>query len=119
MKRGAHEKLPDERHGITHRAVIGGKHVYLRTGEYPDGRLGELFITVDKHGAEMRLLDLAAITLSAALQRGVPLEAITSKWRGQRMGTEGATDDPSIPLVTSIADYVARWLDSKYGTKED
>jgi len=112
-----HEPLPTERHGITHRAAISDKHIYIRTGEYADGRLGEVFITVDKHGAEMRLLDGIAIVMSASLQRGVPLVALTEKLKGQQMGTRGVTDDPDIPLVTSILDYLARWLDQKYGNE--
>lgn len=114
-----HEPLPPERSGITHKATIGGVHVYIRTGEYADGRLGELFVTVDKHGAEMRLIDGVAICMSVALQHGTPLHALTRKLKGQRMGTGGMTDDPGIRMVSSILDYMARWLEAKYTTPQE
>jgi ribonucleoside-diphosphate reductase alpha chain len=108
------EKLEETRNGVTHKAMISGVNVYIRTGEYPDGRLGEVFISVDKHGSEMRLLDAAAICISVGLQHGVKLRAFTDKLRGQRLGTGGVCDDPEQPLVPSILSYFATWLERTY-----
>ena len=114
-----HKHLPPERKGRTHRAIIADTKVYIRTGEYLDGKLGEVFISIDKEGSELRLLDAAAICISAGLQRGVPLSAFTSKLRGQRVGTGGITDDEQQPLAASIVDYLAQWLERKYPAEED
>lgn len=108
------KKLPDERHGKTKTVTITGTQIYIRTGVYEDGTLGEVFITVAKEGDEMRLLDLAAISMSVGLQYGIPLEVFTSKFSSWECGTAGVTDDEEIPLVKSIIDYVAKWLQKEY-----
>src|SRR5258705_13271308 len=69
------ERMPDRRKGYTQKAVVGGHKVYLRTGEYDDGRLGEIFIDMHKEGAALRsLLNNFAIAISLGLQYGVPME---------------------------------------------
>lgn len=115
MKRGAHEKLPPERHGITHRAVVGGVKFYIETSEYPDGQLGAVAITIAKPGNEMRLFDAIGEGISIGLQRGIPLSVYVDVYSYQELGTGGVTDDPDFPVVKSILDFVVRWLDLKYG----
>lgn len=107
-------RLPDERKGLTHKVTISTTDVYITTGEYKDHKLGEVYITLSKEGNELRLMDAVAICISVALQHGVPLEAITSKLKYQRMGTAGVTDDPECRTVFSILDYLAKWLERKY-----
>lgn len=114
-----HEKLPDTRQALTHTAIVGGVKIYITTGCYDDGRLGEIFIKADKEGTEMMLLNGIAIGISVGLQHGVPLLKYTRKYKIQRLGTGGATDDPEIPMVKSILDYVARWLELKYTTPQE
>lgn len=114
-----HEKLPDTREARTHKAVIGETRIYITTGCYANGRLGEVFIKADKEGAEMMLLNAVAIGISVGLQHGVPLIKYTRKYSFQRLGTDGATNDPEIPMVKSILDYMARWLEAKYTTPQE
>jgi len=111
-----HEPLPDEREAHTHKAIIGGTKIYITTGLYADGRLGEVFIKADKEGAEIALLNGIAIGISVGLQHKIPLVRFTRKYKNQRIGTFGPTDDPEIPMVKSILDYVAKWLEQKYLT---
>ncbi len=110
------EKLPDERRAHTHKAVISGKNLYITTGFYEDGRLGEVFIKIDKEGAEMMLLNGIAIGISIGLQHGIPLTKYTRKFKYHRIGTDGVTDDPDIPLVKGLLDYIARYLENNYLT---
>ena len=114
-----HEKLPHERRGLTHHVVIDGVKVTIRTGEYEDGRIGEIFFEAGKEGDEMRILDSIAISISVGLQRGVPLRAYTSKLKYQWAGTGGLTDDEEIPVAHSIIDYCARWLELRYLTPQE
>lgn len=111
-------KLPPERKGITHKVIIGGTDVYIRTGEFLDGGLGEVFITVNKEGHELRAYDGVAIAMSIGLQRGVPLKAYVDKFKHQRMEPGGVTSDPKIPMSHSILDYLAHWLEARYLTRE-
>jgi len=108
------KKLPPERVGLTKTTTIMGTQIYIRTGLYEDGTLGEVFITVAKEGDEMRLLDLVAISMSVGLQYGIPLEVFTNKFSNWECGTAGNTDDEEIPMIKSIIDYVAKWLQRTY-----
>ena len=107
-------KLPDERTGATYRCTIGATKFYLTTGEYADGSLGEIFLCIAKEGESMRAYDLVATAVSIGLQYGIPLEVFVDKFKGVRMAPSGVTQDPDIPLATSIFDYVARRLELDY-----
>ena len=111
-------KLPVTRSGNVHKVAIGGTNVYIRTGEYDNGELGEVFISLDKHGKALRVYDCLAIMISLSLQWGVPLSDIVDKLKGQTMQPNGVTSNPEIPIAKSISDYLARWLELKYLKKE-
>ena len=110
------EKLPDRRKGYTQKAVVGGHKVYLRTGEYDDGRLGEIFIDMHKEGAALRsLLNNFAIAISLGLQYGVPLEEYVDAFTFTRFEPQGPVQgNDSIKYATSILDYVFRELAVSY-----
>src|SRR5499426_2580788 len=110
------EKLPDRRKGYTQKAVVGGHKVYLRTGEYDDGRLGEIFIDMHKEGAALRsLLNNFAIAVSLGLQYGVPLEEYVDAFTFTRFEPAGPVQgNDSIKYATSILDYVFRELAVSY-----
>jgi ribonucleoside-diphosphate reductase alpha chain len=114
-----HEKLPKECDGLTHRAMVGDVKFYIETGEYPDGRIGRVKITISKPGNEMRLFDAIGEGMSIGLQHGVPLLRYIRKYKYQELGTGGATDDAEFPHVKSILDYMVRWLESKYTTPQE
>ena len=106
------EKLPARRKGYTQKAVVGGHKVYLRTGEYDDGRLGEIFVDMHKEGAALRsLLNNFAIAISLGLQYGVPLEEYVDAFTFTRFEPQGPVQgNDSIKYATSILDYVFREL---------
>lgn len=108
------ERLPAERSGLTKKLMIGDRKVYLNVGEYPDGRLGEIFITIDKEGSEMRIYHCFSIAVSVALQNGIPLSELADKFIGQQMEPSGITNDKDIPMARSIVDFVFRWLNLRY-----
>jgi ribonucleoside-diphosphate reductase alpha chain len=110
------EKLPDRRKGYTQKAVVGGHKVYLRTGEYDDGRLGEIFIDMHKEGAALRsLLNNFAIAVSLGLQYGVPLDEYVDAFTFTRFEPQGPVQgNDSIKYATSILDYVFRELAVSY-----
>jgi ribonucleoside-diphosphate reductase alpha chain len=110
------EKMPDRRKGYTQKAVVGGHKVYLRTGEYDDGRLGEIFIDMHKEGAALRsLLNNFAIAVSLGLQYGVPLEEYVDAFTFTRFDPSGPVQgNDSIKYATSILDYVFRELAVSY-----
>ncbi len=110
------EKLPDRRKGYTQKAVVGGHKVYLRTGEYDDGRIGEIFIDMHKEGAALRsLLNNFAIAVSLGLQYGVPLEEYVDAFTFTRFEPSGPVQgNDSIKYATSILDYVFRELAVSY-----
>ncbi len=84
-------KLPNDRIGITHKVKIGDTTVYVNTGEYDDGTLGEVFVRVDKEGGELRVYDSLAILISISIQSGVPLELILGKLENQQYEPAGIT----------------------------
>ncbi len=114
-------KLPERRKGYTQRAVIGGHKLYLRTGEYEDGRLGEIFIDMHKEGAAFRsLLNNFAVAVSVALQYGVPLEEFVEAFTFTRFEPSGAVEgNDRIRVSTSVLDYVFRELAVSYLGRED
>src|SRR2546430_7451019 len=109
------ERMPDRRKGYTQKAVVGGHKVYLRTGEYDDGRLGEIFIDMHKEGAALRsIINNFAIAISLGLQYGVPLEEYVDAFTFTRFEPNGPVQgNDSIKYATSIIDYVFRELDRK------
>ena len=115
------ESMPDRRKGYTQKAVVGGHKVYLRTGEYDDGRLGEIFIDMHKEGAALRsLLNNFAIAVSLGLQYGVPLEEYVDAFTFTRFEPSGPVQgNDSIKYATSILDYVFRELAVSYLSRFD
>lgn len=112
---GEKRRLPAKRSGITVSATVGNQKVWLRTGEYPDGRLGEVFIDMYKEGAAFRsMLNLFAISISMGLQFGVPLQKYVDKFTFTRFDPAGFTDHPNIKNCTSIIDFVFRVLGMEY-----
>jgi len=115
------EKLPDRRKGYTQKAAVGGHKVYLRTGEYADGRLGEIFIDMHKEGAAFRsLMNNFAIAISLGLQYGVPLEEYVDAFTFTRFEPAGPVQgNDAIKNATSILDYVFRELAVSYLGRND
>ena len=115
------EKLPDRRKGYTQKAVVGGHKVYLRTGEYVDGRIGEIFIDMHKEGATFRsLMNNFAIAISLGLQFGVPLEEYVDAFTFTRFEPAGFVQgNDAIKNATSILDYVFRELAVSYLGRND
>jgi ribonucleoside-diphosphate reductase alpha chain len=115
------EKLPDRRKGYTQKAVVGGHKVYLRTGEYEDGRIGEIFIDMHKEGAAFRsLMNNFAIAISVGLQYGVPLEEYVDAFTFTRFEPAGLVQgNDAIKNATSILDYVFRELAISYLHRND
>ncbi len=117
----ARERLPDRRKGYTQKAVVGGHKVYLRTGEYDDGRIGEIFIDMHKEGAAFRsLMNNFAIAISLGLQYGVPLEEYVEAFTFTRFEPAGFVQgNDRIKNATSILDYVFRELAISYLDRQD
>ncbi|KPQ06556.1 MAG: adenosylcobalamin-dependent ribonucleoside-diphosphate reductase with TSCPD domain NrdJ1 [Rhodobacteraceae bacterium HLUCCA12] len=115
------EKLPERRKGYTQKAVVGGHKVYLRTGEYGDGRLGEIFIDMHKEGAGFRaMMNNFAIAVSVGLQYGVPLEEFVDAFTFTRFEPAGMVQgNDSIKNATSILDYIFRELAVSYLDRTD
>jgi len=115
------EKMPDRRKGYTQKAVVGGHKVYLRTGEYDDGRIGEIFIDMHKEGAALRsFINNFAIAVSLGLQYGVPLEEYVDAFTFTRFELAGPVQgNDSIKYATSILDYVFRELAVSYMERFD
>ena len=115
------ERMPDRRKGYTQKAVVGGHKIYLRTGEYDDGKLGEIFIDMHKEGAALRsLLNNFAIAVSLGLQYGVPLDEYVDAFTFTRFEPSGPVQgNDSIKFATSILDYVFRELAVSYMERFD
>ena len=117
---GEQRKMPYKRSGITIKAKIAGQPIFIRTGEYPDGHLGEVFIDMYKEGAAFRsVLNLFAVSISNGLQYGVPLEEYVNKFTFTRFEPSGMTDHPNIRSCTSIIDFVFRVLGMEYLGRTD
>ncbi|RVD54094.1 vitamin B12-dependent ribonucleotide reductase, partial [Mesorhizobium sp. M7A.F.Ca.ET.027.03.2.1] len=115
------EKLPGRRKGYTQKAKIGGNTIFLRTGEYDDGRLGEIFIDMNKEGATLRgLLNNFAIAISLGLQYGVPLDEYVHAFTFTKFEPAGMVQgNDAIKSATSILDYVFRELAISYLGRND
>ncbi|MGE4611194.1 MAG: vitamin B12-dependent ribonucleotide reductase [Paracoccaceae bacterium] len=115
------EKLPQRRKGYTQKAIVGGHKVYLRTGEYEDGNLGEIFIDMHKEGAGFRaMMNNFAIAISVGLQYGVPLEEFVDAFTFTRFEPAGMVQgNDSIKNATSILDYIFRELAVSYLDRTD
>lgn len=126
--RATRERLPGERAGRTRVFRLGYTHkdgtpdvmhLYFQTGEYPDGRLGEVFVKADRTGSMARgTLDVVSIFISMMLQYGVPLQAIVDKLRHTRFAPDGFTRDAEFPSCSSPLDLLAQWLTRVYGKEE-
>ncbi|MEO0990253.1 MAG: vitamin B12-dependent ribonucleotide reductase, partial [Pseudomonadota bacterium] len=115
------EKMPERRRGYTQKAIVGGHKVYLRTGEYQDGSLGEIFIDMHKEGAGFRaMMNNFAIAVSVGLQYGVPLEEFVEAFTFTRFEPAGMVQgNDSIKNATSILDYIFRELAVSYLDRTD
>jgi ribonucleoside-diphosphate reductase alpha chain len=114
-------KLPDRRKGYIQKASVGGHKVYLHTGEYDDGELGEIFIDMHKEGAAFRsLMNNFAISVSLGLQHGVPLEEFVDAFVFTRFEPAGpVTGNDTVKSATSILDYIFRELGISYLGRDD
>ena len=114
-------RMPFRRNGYTQKALIGGHKLYLRTGEYEDGALGEIFVDMHKEGAAFRsLMNCFAIAISLGLQHGVPLEEFVEAFVFTRFEPNGMVmGNKSIKMSTSIIDYIFRELAINYLGRHD
>ena len=119
--RAERDRLPHRRKGYTQKATVGGHKVYLRTGEYENGRIGEVFIDMHKEGAAFRsLMNNFAIAVSIGLQYGVPLEEFVEAYTFTRFEPQGiVTGNDAIKMSTSILDYTFRELAISYLDRSD
>ena len=112
--------LPAKRRGFTQKAKINGQAIFLRTGEYGDGTLGEIFIDMAKEGATMRsMMNCFAIAISIGLQYGVPLEEYVDKFAFTRFDPSGFVEHPNIKSTTSLVDFIFRVLGYEYLGRTD
>jgi ribonucleoside-diphosphate reductase alpha chain len=107
--------MPVERASLTHKFSVGGHEGYVTVGMYEDGRPGEVFVKMSKEGSTLSgVMDGLALTLSMGLQYGVPLKVLVDKLVNTRFEPSGITANPNIRFVSSVLDYLARWLGSKF-----
>ncbi|MGJ8604098.1 MAG: vitamin B12-dependent ribonucleotide reductase [Marivita sp.] len=121
IQKSHREKMPERRKGYTQKAIVGGHKVYLRTGEYQDGNLGEIFIDMHKEGAGFRaMMNNFAIAVSVGLQYGVPLEEFVDAFTFTKFEPAGMVQgNDSIKNATSILDYIFRELAVSYLDRTD
>jgi len=121
IQKSERAKLPERRKGYTQKASVGGHKVYLRTGEYEDGKLGEIFVDMHKEGAAFRsLMNNFAIAVSIGLQYGVPLEEFVDAFTFVRFEPSGMVEgNEAIKMSTSILDYIFRELAISYLGRND
>jgi ribonucleoside-diphosphate reductase alpha chain len=115
------DKMPSKRAGYTQKAIVGGHKVYLKTGEYPDGRLGEIFVDMHKEGASFRsVMNAFAIAISLGLQHGVPLDEFVDAFTFFRFEPSGFVQEHDrIKNATSIVDFIFRDLAINYLGRDD
>jgi ribonucleoside-diphosphate reductase alpha chain len=120
-KRAERRKLPGRRKGYTQKAIVGGHKVYLRTGEYEDGGIAEVFIDMHKEGSAFRsLMNNFAIAISIGLQYGVPLEEFVEAFTFTRFEPAGLVEgNDTIKMATSLLDYIFRELAISYLGRSD
>jgi ribonucleoside-diphosphate reductase alpha chain len=118
---GLRVRLPKKRVGFTQEATVGGHKIFLRTGEYEDGTLGEIFIDMHKEGAAFRsLMNCFAMSVSIGIQYGVPLETYVDQFTFTRFEPQGTVEGhPNVKLATSIVDYMFRVLGVEYLRRYD
>jgi ribonucleoside-diphosphate reductase alpha chain len=115
VDRPLRRRLPETRRSITHRFNVSGHEGYLTVGLYEDGAPGELFITMAKEGSTIGgLMDCLGTAISVALQYGVPLESLVTKFAHQRFEPMGMTTNSDIPFAKSLVDYIFRWLGMEF-----
>ena len=115
--RAVRHKLQEERASITHKFKVGDHEGYITVGLYPNGKPGELFITMAKEGSTVSgLMDSFALAVSIALQHGVPLELFCEKFAHTRFEPSGWSGNPDIGYAKSIMDYIFRWLQLRFLT---
>jgi ribonucleoside-diphosphate reductase alpha chain len=109
-------RMPQERESITHKFRIGMQEGYITAGKYPDGSVGEIFLTdIGKEGSTIKgLMNAFATAISIGLQYGVPLDVFVKKFSYVRFEPEGITTNPEIPFAKSMPDYIMRWLASRF-----
>src|SRR5215475_4616738 len=113
--RAQREKMPAERASITHKFSVSGHEGYVTVGMYEDGRPGEVFIKMSKEGSTLSgVMDGLALTISIGLQYGVPLRVFVDKLVNTRFEPSGITANPNVRFVSSVLDYIARWLGGRY-----
>jgi ribonucleoside-diphosphate reductase alpha chain len=113
--RAQREKMPYERASITHKFSVSGHEGYITVGMYEDGRPGEIFIKMSKEGSTLSgVMDGLALTISLGLQYGVPLKVFVDKLVNTRFEPSGITANPNIRFVSSVLDYIARWLGGRF-----
>ena len=109
------KRLSDTRRSITHKFNVAGHEGYLTVGLYDDGKPGELFITMSKEGSTIGgLMDSLGTATSVALQYGVPVESLVTKFSHQRFEPAGMTENPDIPFAKSLVDYIFRWMGMQF-----
>jgi ribonucleoside-diphosphate reductase alpha chain len=115
IERPMRRRLPDTRESLTHKFNVAGHEGYLIVGLYEDGRPGELFITMAKEGSTIGgLMDSLGTAISVALQYGVPVESLVTKFAHQRFEPMGMTTNADIPFAKSLVDYIFRWLGMQF-----
>jgi len=113
--RAQREKMPAERASVTHKFSVGGHEGYITVGLYEDGRPGEVFIKMSKEGSALSgVMDGLALTISIGLQYGVPLKVFVDKLLNTRFEPSGITANAKIRFVSSVLDYIARWLGGRF-----
>ncbi len=109
------QRLPETRKGLVHKFRVNGTKGYIRVGLYPDGSLGEVFLSVAKEGSTLSgVMDSFATLLSLSLQYGIPLDVIAKKFRHVRFEPAGFTGGKEIPSASSLIDYVFAWLQQQF-----
>ncbi len=121
LSSSARRRLPSKRHGLTQEAKVGGNKIFLRTGEYEDGALGEIFIDMHKEGAALRsVMNCFAMLVSMALQYGVPLDVLVEQFVFTRFEPQGPVQGHDrVKFATSVIDYVFRALGVEYLQRDD
>jgi ribonucleoside-diphosphate reductase alpha chain len=115
IERPMRRRLPDTRRSITHHFNVAGHEGYLTVGQYDDGSPGELFITMSKEGSTIGgLMDSLGTAISVALQYGVPIESLVTKFAHQRFEPMGMTTNHDIPFAKSLVDYIFRWMGMEF-----
>ena len=115
IERPMRRRLPDTRESVTHKFNVAGHEGYLIVGLYEDGSPGELFITMAKEGSTIGgLMDSLGTAISVALQYGVPVQSLVTKFAHQRFEPMGMTTNSDIPFAKSLVDYIFRWFGMQF-----